>query len=229
MTIRKRGFANFRRLRIVVDYALDHPECVLPPWTEDRKAHYPSSIVLTDRLIGLNTGVLEARIVHEQDSAYDPRDGYAAIRRLRWDIESDWKRCQKNNVVRPSLSNECFRVDRDGLVKINRVMRAFAKRAGPFEFSELITDQLPEMTGPYRIARKPGHRRRISFGTSGSHVELNFLGNWEDRTLNRAWERVWGVLGSLMTEENSFGPGKFESHGITPNQYARLLAQEANA
>lgn len=220
---------NFGSLKMVADYVLEAPQCLLPPWTDDGDTHYPSRIVLSDKSITPFTGLLEARIVYEQDSAYDPRDEYAAVRRLTWDIATDWERCQSRTVVRPTISNECFRVDRKGLVAINRAMQVLAMRAGPFQFEKLILDEHAwvEPEGGYRIARHPARVRRVSFGTFGCRVDLHFGNKWVEKPTNASWEKVWRVLGSLMTEANSFGAGRFASHGMTPTQYARALAQEA--
>jgi hypothetical protein len=197
----------------------------VPPWTDDRSIHYPARFTLTDREINHARGPLEARIVYEQDSAFDARDQYAGLRRLVWDREADWERRFKNP-VRPALSSECFRVDRGTLIKINRSMRALASRVGPFEFEELITDQIPRPEGTFKIARTPARRRRVIFGAEGARVDVDFTNKWFDRSFNRAWERAWATLGSVMTDENSFGTGRFASHGMKPEQFARFLHGE---
>jgi hypothetical protein len=111
-------------------------------------------------------------------------------------------------------------VDREGLVKINQRMTALAKRMGPFEFDELIIDQLPEPTGPYRIARVPARVRRVTFGATTVRVDLRFWNKHADPAFNRAWESVWRTLGSLMKDGNKFGPGRFVTHGMEPENYA---------
>src|SRR5207237_3140197 len=133
---------------MVVDLSLDQ-DCLLPPWTNDPETHYPCRLILSDHPFGLYVGQFEARVVYEQDSAYDPRDDYAAVRRTIWDREADWNRCRSRNAVRPTMRSECFRVGREALVKINQRMTALAKRVGPLEFDQFIVDQLPQPTGPY--------------------------------------------------------------------------------
>jgi len=225
--LRSSALSRFRRLQMVVDFTLDH-QCLLPPWTEDRTTHYPSRLILSDHPVHVHLGQLEARIVYEQDSAYDPRDDYAAVCRMIWDREADWNRCRSKNPVRPTIRRECFRVDRDGLVKINRSMTTLAKRVGPFEFDELILDQLPETKGPYRIARVPARVRRVTFGASTVRVDLSFWNKYADPSFNRAWERVWRTLGSIMTDGNKFGPSRLVTHGMTADQFARSLATRSD-
>lgn len=162
----------------------------------------------------------------EQDSAYDPRDDYAAVCRMIWDRERDWNRCRSESPVRPTIRSECFRVDRDGLVKINRSMTLLAKRLGPFGFNELILDQFPRSTGPYRVARVPARLRRVRFGASSAHVDLHFWNKQADPSFNGAWERVWRTLGSLMTDANKFGPARFATHEMAPEEYARSLPSD---
>jgi hypothetical protein len=202
---------------MVVDFLLEE-DCLVPPWTEDQTTHYAPRLLLSSQPIRIHSGQLEARIVYEQDSAYDPRDDYAAVRRLIWDREADWNRCGSKNAVRPTVQSECFRVDRKGLIKINRTMTALAGRVGPFEFDELIVDQLPEPTDPHKIARTPARARRLAFGASAARVDLRFWDKHADASFNRAWEKVWGTLGSFMTDANEFGPGVFASHDMPLEQ-----------
>jgi hypothetical protein len=209
---------------MVADFILEHRECLIPPWASRSGLHYGSRLMLCDAPISPYSGELEARLLYEQDSAYDPRDESAAVRRIVWDRATDWTRCSSRNVSRPTISSVCYRVNREGLIRINLAMRAFAKRIGPLQFDEIVLDQLPRPTGPFRKARVPARSRRVIFRAPDCIVDLNFVNKWVDPPLNRSWQRVWETLGPSMTEANKIGRVRSASHGMTPGQYARLLA-----